>query len=107
MEHTFKIIQEEEQNGCWLFPVRLEDEGGRKPASEHTLRLSWEDYDLWVRDGTIEPEVVALAILRYLAPHLGEARLPERIDSSHPRRVDPEADQQIARLIDPVMFRTQ
>lgn len=107
MEHTFKIIQEEEQTGCWLFTVRLESEDGREPPSEHTLRLSWEDYDLWVRDGTIEPGVVALAILRYLEPHLSEAKLPKRIDSSHPRRVDPDADQQIARLIDPVMFRTQ
>ncbi|MAJ45868.1 MAG: hypothetical protein CBC35_00940 [Planctomycetes bacterium TMED75] len=107
MEHTFKIIQEEEQNGCWLFTVHLQGPAGSESTSEHTLRLSWEDYDLWVRDGTIEPEVVARAILRYLEPHLGETKLPARIDSSHPRRVDPDADQQIARLIDPVMFRTQ
>ena len=103
MTNGFEITSEREESGCWIFDFRLSGNADEK----HEFRLSWEDYDLWVRDGTIEPGVVALAILRYLEPHLSEAKLPKRIDSSHPRRVDPDADQQIARLIDPVMFRTQ
>ena len=104
MKHTFKITREEEQNGCWMFDVLIETREATM-ARLQQLRLSWEDYDLWVRDGTVEPSAVGLAILRYLET-LGElSDLPERIDSSYPRRRCAQADEAIPRLIDPVMFR--
>ena len=105
MKHTFKIIQEEEQAGCWIFQIAAEPQGDAPAARLRQLRLSWEDYDLWVRDGTVEPAAVAMAILKYLESTLEFTELPERIDSSFPRRHDQEADGVIAGLIDPVMFR--
>ena len=104
MKHTFKITREEEQNGCWMFDVEIEAEQATQ-IRLHQLRLSWEDYDLWVRDGTVEPSAVGLAILRYLENVDDLSGLPERIDSSFPRRRCPGADEEIPRLIDPVMFR--
>ena len=106
MEHTFKIIGEEERDGCWMFQITVLDGNGTKMDQDHTLRLAWEDYDLWVRDGTVEPSVVAQAIVRHLESAPNPRPLPERIDSSYPRRLDPEADRQIMALIDPVSFRS-
>ena len=107
MAHTFKIIQEQEEDGCWMFEVGVEPQGEASPVRLRLLRLSWEDYDLWVRDGTVEPAAVGLAILKYLETCGEVADLPERIDSSYPRRRAPQADDAIAALIDPVMFRGQ
>ena len=104
MKHTFKITREEEQNGCWMFDVEVETEEATK-IRLHQLRLSWEDYDLWVRDGTVEPSAVGLAVLRYLETLDDLSDLPERIDSSFPRRRCAGADEAIPGLIDPVMFR--
>ena len=105
MTHTFKITREEEQNGCWMFEVALESEDEPTPIRLHQLRLSWEDYDLWVRDGTVEPSAVGLAVLKYLQTLGDLAELPDRIDSSYPRRRCSRADEAIPGLIDPVMFR--
>jgi len=104
MKHTFKITREEEQNGCWMFDVEVETQDAT-PVGVHQLRLSWEDYDLWVRDGTVEPSAVGLAILRYLETLGDLTDLPTRIDSSFPRRRCARADEAIPGLIDPVMFR--
>ena len=107
MKHTFKIIREEEQEGCWVFEIEQEATSEELSRRKHRLRLSWEDYDLWVRDGTVEPAAVAMAILKYLQSGTRARELPDRIDSSYPRKLDPQADDLIAGLIDPVMFRAR
>lgn len=104
MKHTFKINREVEQNGCWMFDVTVESQEPTQ-VRLHQLRLSWEDYDLWVRDGTVEPSAVGLAILRYLETLGDLSDLPDRIDSSFPRKRCAQADEAIPGLIDPVMFR--
>lgn len=91
-----RVTSETEENGCWLYEVELELEDGPLRVR---ARLAWEDYDLWVRDGSVEPARVAEAMVRWLsAPGRLEA-LPNRLDSSHPRRIESTADEQIVRLI--------
>ena len=102
MKDTFKITRETEGDGCWMFEVEWADHSGAGPGGRRQLRLSWEDYDMWVRGGSVEPEAVARAILRYLGSTGGVDGLPGRIDSSHPRRIAPDADLRISALIEPV-----
>lgn len=91
----FTIVSECESNGCWLYEVQLHGESGS--TTDHRLRLSWEDYDLWVRDGSLEPARVAEAIVEHALATKGS--LPERLDSSTPRRVDPDADNAIKLML--------
>ena len=102
MKDTFKITRETEGDGCWMFEVEWPERPDTEPEGPHRLRLSWEDYDMWVRGGSVEPEAVARAVLRYLESTGGLHELPGRIDSSHPRRIAPDADRRITALIEPV-----
>jgi hypothetical protein len=93
----YTVISESEEAGCWIYEVDLESEEGSPDRLR--LRLAWEDYDLWVRDGSIEPARVADALLRFALAHQAFQQVPAKIDSSHPRRFDPGADDEINRLI--------
>ena len=106
MKHTFKITREEEATGCWMFEIAVESHSGSEtPVRLRQLRLAWEDYDLWVRDGSVEPAAVGLAILKYLETLGDVADLPVRVDSSFPRRRCARADEVIPGLIDPALHR--
>ena len=93
----FTVISESEEIGCWIYEVDLAD--AKASGGKLRLRLAWEDYDLWVRDGSIEPARVAKALLQYALMQSFFQPPPARIDSSHPRRFDPKADEEINRLI--------
>lgn len=97
MSAEYQFIAEHEENGCWMYEVDFLHEG--KVIARHQLRLSWEDYDLWVPDGSIEPARVADAFLRYIQENEGFQPMPRKVDSSHPRRLDPGADDVIAGMI--------
>ena len=97
MSEEYQFIAEHEGSGFWMYEVDLLD--GGDVVSRHELRLSWEDYDLWVPDGTIEPSRVADAFLRYLRQHEGFQPMPCKVDSSQPRRIEPDADTVIAGMI--------
>ena len=99
MKDTFKISRETEGDGCWMFEF---ERTGRDSGDPRQLRLSWEDYDMWVRGGSVEPAAVARAIIQYLESTGELDGLPGRIDSSHPRRIAPDADRRITALIEPV-----
>ena len=93
----YTVISESEETGCWIYDVALAPAEGS--GKRLRLRLAWEDYDLWVRDGSIEPARVANALLKYVLGHPAFQPPPTRIDSSHPRRHDQGADEAINRLI--------
>ena len=93
----YQVISETEGPDCWTYEVDLTAPDGS--VKRHQVRVSWADYDLWVRDGSIEPARVADAILRFADGHQAFTPFPRRLDSSHPRRVDPGADDAINRLI--------
>ena len=94
---AYELISESEEPGCWVYVFDMSNDTG--PSSRHHLRLAWADYDLWVRDGAVEPTRVADAILRFVLTHPAFDPLPQKIDSSHPRRRDANADQAISGLI--------
>ena len=94
---AYKVQSESEENGCWIYEVDLR--GPSETMNRVRLRLAWEDYDLWVRDGSIEPARVADSLIRYVLKHDAFDPPPSRIDSSHPRRLDEQADEEIGRLI--------
>ncbi len=52
MKDTFKISRETEGDGCWMFEF---ERTGRDSGDPRQLRLSWEDYDMWVRGGASNP----------------------------------------------------
>ena len=91
------VISESDEPGCWMYRFECLDDEGR--ASSGRFRLAWEDYDLWIPDGTVEPARVAEAVLRFVIEQPGLRPFPERIDSSHPRRMAPGADERIIHLI--------
>ncbi|MCH2145402.1 MAG: hypothetical protein MK082_09695 [Phycisphaerales bacterium] len=93
----YQVLSEDEGADCWIYEVTLGDPAGE--STRHQVRLSWADYDLWVRDGSIEPVRVAKAILEFITGHEAFTPLPGRVDSSHPRRLDSTADDVINRLI--------
>ena len=93
----YRLLSEEEGTDCWFYEVELPS--GSSMSSRHRIRLSWADYDLWVRDGSIEPVRVAEAVLKFVRDHPAFDPLPQRIDSAHPRRHDSRADEAIGRII--------
>ena len=97
MTSEYEFISEREEPGCWRYDFRCRRQDGG--SSTHQLRLAWEDYDFWVRDGSVEPERVADAIVRFVLGHAAFDPMPSKVDSSHPRRHDAGADQAIFGLI--------
>ena len=94
---TFKVISETEEDGCWIYRFEVASDG--EAGEPRRLRLAWADYDLWIPDGTVEPARVADAILRFVLESDAFQPMPHRIDSSHPRRLAPGADDRIIHLI--------
>ena len=91
------VISESDEAGCWMYRFECTDDEGR--SSSGLLRLAWEDYDLWIPDGTVEPGRVAEAVLRFVMEQPPPVPISDRIDSSHPRRMTPGADERIIHLI--------
>ncbi len=92
-----EILCEQEIAAGWTFKAQLIDEEGSLIAIE--LTLSWADYNLWSPNGADEPQLVAEAVLGYLASQSPEKGLPPSLDASLVRRMFPDADQQIPKLI--------
>lgn len=97
MSAQYEFTAEEESSGYWLYGVQTLDQG--MVAGRHQIRLAWADYDLWVPDGSIEPARVADALVRYLLASEYFQPIPAKVDSSHPRRMDQNADKAIMALI--------
>ena len=97
MSAKYEFTAENEDNGCWIYELQCLDAG--LVVGRHQLRLSWEDYDLWVPDGSIEPAHVADALMRYISQSEHFQPMPSKVDSSHPRRIDPDADAAISGMI--------
>ena len=94
---AYKVISESEEDGCWIYRFEACPDGVTTTVGR--LRLAWADYDLWIPDGTVEPARVADAILRFVLENSAFQPIPDRIDSSHPRRLVSDADQRIIHLI--------
>ena len=81
------IIEEHERAGGWEFGASV---NGRAV----TLRLSWQDYDLWGR-GAVPPSEVARAVLSVL-DRAGELSALGRVfDASSARRIVRTLDEDV------------
>lgn len=88
-------IESETEHACgWTFVVLVEvDQADGEAESRHvTMTLSWADYDLWSK-GTVRPETVARACVRFLIDRRGAALVPARFDAAHLRRWFADADE--------------
>ena len=74
-----EVISEQEVESGLKFAITYGDE-------TCTLSLSWADYNLWSRDGTRPPSIVAAAVLRVMISH-GPKALPNAFDASMLRRL--------------------
>ena len=92
-----EIISEREAGSGWTFHVRLEQAGA---STEHTLRLSWADYDLWSPGGADAPAAIARAVIAFLLKRTPGGRLQPSFDAATARRRFPDADTQIPKLIE-------
>ncbi len=62
------------------------------------LHLSWADYEHWSM-GSIPPARVAEGVVRYIIDRRGEDALRERFDASLVRRLVPQADEELPRML--------
>jgi hypothetical protein len=94
-----ELINETEVGPNWRFDAQFIEPGGalRKIA----FGLSWADYDLLCPDGGIEPSLVAETVLRWMIGRGEPGTLSNRLDASLARRMDPDADAQIRRMLIP------
>ncbi len=99
MASVFEIVNEQDSTRGWAFHVQVTDESGI--LAEHTLELSWADYNLWSPDGSDPPSAVAEAVLAFWFDRLAESELPERFNAAVTRRMEPQADELIPRYIQP------
>jgi hypothetical protein len=93
-----QIESEREEDGGWTYRLRLAA-GAAGPPVRCTLRLAWEDYDLWSADAADPPHAVAAAVVEFLLSRLSPSDLPASIDASVARQRFSDADTEIPRLI--------
>ena len=97
MADLFELLDETElPDACTWRVQRIDPEGG---IHEHTLRLSWADYDLFAPGGSIPPIRVAEAVTRYFFEQPVFQPPPSKLDAAIPRRRIPGADAAIEALI--------
>jgi len=92
-----EILSEQERPGHWRYQVQVLDDAG--VLRQHTLTLSWADYNLWSSDGSEAPSRVADAALNFLLSREAAPALPAKFDCSLARRRHAEADRVIPTLI--------
>jgi hypothetical protein len=97
---VFEITAESDAPRGWTFDVRLTDDDGVDLPDPRRLHLAWADYNLWSPDGADPPASVAGAVLTLLLDRRG-LDLPMTIDAAVVRRLFPDADTTIPRLIRP------
>jgi hypothetical protein len=99
MPAPIEILTETEGERGWHFTAQVV----RPDGSLHAIRmeLAWADYDWWCPDGSIPPVGVIEAVLQWLMDHPGERPLPQRLDASLVRRMHPDADLAIRRMLSP------
>lgn len=89
---AIRIDQETETPRGWQFRAEMSTPDGA--VSQHTLRISWADYDHWSH-GAEPPARVAAAVMRFLADR-GE-RPPAEFDAAIVRRRHRDFDEVIGR----------
>jgi len=92
-----EILSESDATSCWLFDIQVLDDAGA--LTQHQVRLSWADYNLWSADGTDAPARVAEAAVQFLLSHLPPSELPTNFDASIARRMFANADEHIPQYI--------
>lgn len=92
-----EIVGESEQAACWVFDVQVLDGAGG--LSQHRVRLSWADYNLWSADGGDAPARVAEAVVQFLLTRMTPDELGESFDASIARRKHEDADAMIPQFI--------
>lgn len=93
-----QIIREEESPaGGWLFHAQVLDADGE--VQKYQVRLSWADYNLWSASGADAPAQVAEAVIAYMLTIRSAGELPESFDASLTRRLSPDADEHLPKMI--------
>ncbi len=97
----FELTSETDGDRSWRFGFVLVDDEGRRDDADRTLHLAWADYNHWAAAGTDAPAAVAGAVLSVVLGRLPPAEFPRTLDASSVRRLCPDADARIPRLIRP------
>jgi len=99
MPAPVEILTETEGPRGWQFTAQaVRADGSLLPIR---IDLSWADYDWWCPDGSAPPAAVIEAVLRWMLDHPGDRPLPARLDASQVRRMHPDADRAIRRMLTP------
>lgn len=92
-----RVGAERETEHGWAFDVSILRPGA--PETQHDLRLSWVDHDLW-SGGRAPPSRTAEALMKLLVgSDLAPDDLPARFDASTARRWLPGVDRELPQLI--------
>jgi len=99
MPLPIEILTETEGERGWRFDAQVVHADG----SLHRLRvdLAWADYDWWCPDGSVPPAAVVETVLQWMLAHPGDRPVPPRLDASMVRRMHPDADRDIRRMLSP------
>jgi hypothetical protein len=84
------VQSETETEHGWSFRVVLEHPGGA--PTEHSMTMSWVDYNYWSPGGTVAPERVAAWIAAFVGERREPGVPPAKFDASTVRRWFPELD---------------
>jgi hypothetical protein len=82
----------------WEFLLAVAPDRPGDARTEHRLRLSWADYELW-SGGAVAPERVAAAVAAFFSEALEGAPMPAAFDAAIVRRKFPEADRRVPALL--------
>jgi hypothetical protein len=93
-----EILSERERGAGWQFAVAVADRAGAR--TDHSMSLSWADYNLWSPGGADPPAAVARAVVRFLLACADGGRLRAAFDASLARRLHADADREIPALIE-------
>ncbi|MDH3584766.1 MAG: hypothetical protein OER86_11175 [Phycisphaerae bacterium] len=89
-------VQTEEDSGRgWRFGVELDDAG---QTQQHTVTLSWAEYDLWSH-GQVAPERVVEAAFQFLLEREPASAILASFDCAVIRRYFPEVDDALPAML--------
>jgi hypothetical protein len=87
------VQSETETPSGWTFRIAVEHAAG--PTTEHSVTMSWVDYNYWSPGGSVAPERIAAWIAGFVADRKTPGTLPARFDASTARRWFPDLDRSL------------